>query len=442
MPASPHSPNVLFRELRGSLSPAEFAAQVRRAGREIGETVACDARYIGRVESGEIRCPNYAYERVFLTMFPGRNLSDLGFSPRETVRGRAAHAFPPSTPHPSLPSSLPSKESDVLRRAFIAGGSATVAAAAAFNFSLLGDNRRIPSKVGETEAAAVEDAVRRIRLWDDKLGSDGLYRRAGEPLRTAYALLDAGTARQSTADRLQAGAGELAISVGWLAHDSGRYDDARSHYAEALATARMSGDAALEAHAFSNMAFLARDTGRSRESVRAAQAGLRAARTVGSARLRSLLGLREAGGWAGLGERKSAEEALNQAQKEFSRGSASEDPEWMTFFGEAELESLESQVWAALGESARAARHARRAADLQGAEFARNQALYTAELAEHLARAGAHDEAAWAGERALDLLAEVRSPRVRTLVANTGRTLLPHRASPRVGDFLSRTARA
>ncbi|NEE07068.1 tetratricopeptide repeat protein, partial [Streptomyces sp. SID7499] len=57
-------PNLAFRRLRGQRSAGEFAAVVRRAAREIGEQVACDARYIGRVESGEIRCPNYAYERV------------------------------------------------------------------------------------------------------------------------------------------------------------------------------------------------------------------------------------------------------------------------------------------------------------------------------------------------------------------------------------------
>lgn len=186
---------------------------------------------------------------------------------------------------------------------------------------------------------------------------------------------------------MHAGAGELAISVGWLAHDSGRFEDARSHYAEALATARVAGDAGLEAHAFSNMAFLARDCGRPRESVRAAQAGRRAARSLGSPRLLSLLALREAGGWAGLADRKACEEALTRAHTEFSRGAAGADPEWMSFFGEAELESLESRCWAALGEHARAARHARRAADLQDPHFARNVALYTAELADDLARA-------------------------------------------------------
>lgn len=69
----------------------------------------------------------------------------------------------------------------------------------------------------------------------------------------------------------------------------------------------------------------------------------------------------------------------------------------MSFFGQAELESLEARCWSALGEHARAARHARRAADLQDPHFARNVALYTAELAGDLARAGAPDEAAWAG---------------------------------------------
>ncbi|WP_328790321.1 MULTISPECIES: tetratricopeptide repeat protein [unclassified Streptomyces] len=437
MAASPHSPNSTFRQLRGQHSPAEFAALVRRAAKEIGETVSCDARYIGRVESGEIRCPNYAYERVFLHMFPGRTLADLGFSPRESVRGRSAQRDPlsASVPVPRSPSSA--KESDVLRRAFMAGGSATVAAAT-LSLTLLGDARRLPTRAGESEAAAVEDAVRQIRLLDDRHGADSLYRRAAEPLRTAYALLDAGATRQSTEDRLHSGAGELAVSVGWLAHDSGRFDDARSHYAEALATARVARDAGLEAHAFSNMAFLARDCGRSREAVRAAQAGRRAARSLGSPRLLSLLALREAGGWAGLADRRACEEALTRAHTEFARGASDADPEWMSFFGQAELESLEARCWSALGEHARAARHARRAADLQDPHFARNVALYTAELAGDLARAGAPDEAAWAGGRVLDLLTEVQSTRVRSMLTQTAEALIPHQRSPRVAAFLTR----
>ncbi|WP_055695414.1 hypothetical protein [Streptomyces prasinopilosus] len=464
-PDRPPRPNLVFRHLRGPRSPAEFAASVRRAAREIGERVSCDARYVHRVEAGEIRCPNYAYERVFLHMFPGRTLTDLGFAPRSSVRGRRTRddggtppappgapalvthgsggAPEPYDPHHPYDTHHDYEESDVLRRAFMTGGGATVAAASLGPLALAPDAsaaQRAVRRPGASDAGALEEAVRHIRVLDDRHGADGLYRRASAPLRAAYALLDAGATRQRTADRLYAGAGELAISVGWLAHDSGRFDDARSHYAEALATARVTGDLGLEAHAFCNTAFLARDAGRPREAVRAAQAAQRAARPLGSPRLMSLLALREAGGWAGLTDRAGCEQALARAQAYFDRGTAPADPEWMTFYGEAELEGLEAQCWSALGDWPRAARHARRAAELQHPHFTRNIALYTAELADDLARGGHPDEAAAAGMRVLDLLPEVQSSRVRTILAGTARVLLPHRSAAGVSAFLDRHA--
>ncbi|MFJ9863271.1 hypothetical protein [Streptomyces sp. NPDC101165] len=471
-PERPPRPNLAFRQLRGRRSPAEFAALVRRAAREIGERVSCDARYVGRVEAGEIRCPNYAYERVFLHMFPGRTLTDLGFAPRSSVRGRAARSpgdtppafgtaetrgacepydttdrYDPQNPYdphePYENDHLNHEESDVLRRAFMTGGGATVAVATMGPLGLATDAvaaARPLRRAGTPEAAALEEAVRRIRLLDDRHGADGLYRRAAAPLRAAYALLDAGATRQTTAERLHSGAGELAISVGWLAHDSGRFDDARSHYAEALATARMTGDAGLEAHAFCNTAFLARDAGRPREAVRAAQAAQRVARPLGSARLMSLLALREAGGWAGLADRAGCEQALARAQALFERGHSDADPEWMSFYGEAELEGLEAQCWSTLGDWRRASRHARRAAGLQDPHFTRNIALYTAELADDLARGGRPDEAAAAAMCVLDLLDQVQSSRIQTMLAGTARVLLPHRRASGVSDFLDRHA--
>ncbi|WP_405561181.1 hypothetical protein [Streptomyces sp. NBC_01180] len=442
--------NPAFRQLRGQRSPGEFASAIRRAAREIGEQVACDARYIGRVEAGEIRCPNYAYERVFLHMFPGSTLKDLGFSDRGAVRGRGLcpGAEQPSQFHTGQidtgqihtsqsHTSQNNEESDVLRRAFMAGGSAALAAV-----SLGLGPAPVPSqrRVGEAEVSAVEAAVRQIRLLDDRHGAAGLYQRAAQPLAAAYALLDAGTARRTTANRLHAGAGELAISVGWLAHDSGRFDDARSHYAEALATARVSGDPALEAHAFCNTAFLARDAGRPREAVRAAQAGERAAKQLSSPRLLSLLTLREAGGWAGLGDRTACSDTLVRAKSLFVQGTSDADPEWMSFFVEAELEMLEAQCWSALSDWPRAAQHAERAAELQDPHFARNLALYRAQLADDLARAGAPDRAAAAGHQVLDLLDQVQSSRIQAMLAGTARRLLPERRAAGVPAFLERHA--
>ncbi|MFE7036681.1 hypothetical protein ACFU9Y_40940, partial [Streptomyces sp. NPDC057621] len=224
-PPRPPRPNLAFRRLRGQRSPGEFAAAVRRAAREIDERVSCDARYIGRVEAGEIRCPNYAYERVFLHMFPGRTLTDLGFVPRSAVRGRGARtAEVAPAPRTTSPLSAPretdgvcepyvtahgpsashaqhapydphetddqnDEESDVQRRAFMSGGTATVAAASLGPWGLAfgGTAEAAPRSVrraGEAEAGALEEAVRKIRVLDDRHGADGLlwaYLRCDRP---------------------------------------------------------------------------------------------------------------------------------------------------------------------------------------------------------------------------------------------------------------------
>ncbi|MBF9070538.1 tetratricopeptide repeat protein [Streptacidiphilus fuscans] len=430
-----------MRDLRGDLSPREFAASVRRAAREIGEHVSCDARYVGRVESGEIRCPNYAYERVFRHMFPGAGLAELGFTPRAEARRRPASAAPPDE-----------ENDDVQRRTFLTGGPLAVATALSWDVpaqaaaaGAAGDTAApaapvVGTKVGAREVHEVESAVRQIRLLDDVHGADTLFERAGDTLRSAYQLLNCGSYTAQVEQQLQTWAGELAISVGWLAHDSGRLGEARSLYAEALATARMAGDAALEAHAFCNTAFLARDAGRPRESVRAAQAARTAAAGLGSPRLLALLALREAGGWALLRDRGACVRALGEARSHFEAGTSEADPEWMTFFNEGELAGLTAQCWAAMGEFDSAARWAEQAITLQPTHFVRNRALYTAELAHDELGRGSVVEAARTGSDAIGLLTSVRSTRIRGMVSATAERMRSRGLSrvPEVADFLER----
>ncbi|MGC0319022.1 tetratricopeptide repeat protein [Kitasatospora acidiphila] len=451
--------NTTMRELRGGLSPAEFANVIRRAAREIGEHVSCDARYIGRVEAGEIRCPNYAYERVFRHMWPDRSLEDLGFAPRSAVRRRPAarRSAPPgrtdqppsrglltTLPAPTqLPPPKPDEENDdVHRRTFLTGGPTALATVLGLDGpARTADPRATPAppaprKVGAADVQIVEQAVREIRLADDVHGADTLFERAGQSLRTAYVLLNEGDYSGTTERRLQASAGELAISVGWLAHDSNRLGDARSFYAEALATARMADDSALEAHVFCNSAFLARDAGRPREALRAAQAGQSAARHLDSDRLLALLVMREAGAWALLRDRSAFAQQLARARILFERGESEADPEWMSFFGEAELAGLEAQCWAALGDWDRATERARRAITLQEPHFVRNRALYTAELAHDRLGCGDLADAARHGSATVALLDQVRSARIRGMLAGTADGLRNHGSITEVRDFL------
>ncbi|MGW4382316.1 tetratricopeptide repeat protein [Kitasatospora sp. NPDC004531] len=493
-----------MQELRGNLSPREFAMLVRRAAREIGEHVSCDARYIGRIESGEIRSPNYAYQRVFQHMWPGRTLADLGFTPRKTAHHRPPGTDPTGAPeqaadradeptvrpaprattprptarftthpltHPPTdptagpaapagppdPFHRPDEEDDVLRRTFLNGGSAAVAAA--FGMDRPASAAPLPTdplstdprsttplptvpppserrRVGDAEVRSVEQAVRHIRLLDDVHGADTLFDLAGQSLRNAYVLLNDGEYSAETARRLQTGAGALAISVGWLAHDSNRMLEARSFYSEALATARMSQDTALEAHVFSNSSFLARESGRPREALRASQAGQTVAAGQGSDWLLSLMVMREANAWALLGDRKACEQALKRAHDLFDRGPKDADPEWLSFFGEAELAGQEAQCWSALGDWKRANDRAEQAVGLQLPHFARNRALYTAELAHDRLGRGDVAGAALQGSEAVAMFDQVSSTRIRGMLAHTADRLRRHSSVAEVREFL------
>jgi hypothetical protein len=112
------------------------------------------------------------------------------------------------------------------------------------------------------------------------------------------------------------------------------------------------------------------------------------------------------------------------------------DPEWMSFFNEAEMAGLMAQCWAALGEFESAADWAEQTVALQSAYFVRNRTLYTAELAHDQLGRGALAEAARTGSSAVALPARGRSTRIRGMVSATAERMRKRRAVPEVSDFM------
>jgi tetratricopeptide (TPR) repeat protein len=68
-----------IREQERHETRAEFAEAMARIAREIGASVYPDAKYVERLESGDIRYPGPAYRRI-LTQLCHRQANDLGFA--------------------------------------------------------------------------------------------------------------------------------------------------------------------------------------------------------------------------------------------------------------------------------------------------------------------------------------------------------------------------
>jgi hypothetical protein len=420
----PLSTNAQLRAVREDefqMSRQEFAKLIVATGEEMGEVVGCTPRLVAAWEDGEVRLPRAVYRRV-LTKLTGRTMRELGF-----IVG--APVFP-AVPHRKV---ADDQEDPVDRRVLLFSG--TGAALSLTAFRAAPDPAR---RIGIGDVRAVAHAVRTIYAHDHDHGSAALRKEAAQALHTTYQWLQEGTYTDKTGRRLRAATGQLSIAAGWLSYDSGRASDARSLYNEALAAARIADDPGLEGHAFGCLSLLAKASGRPREAISAAQGAQSVVRTYGSPRMLSLFAMREAGGWALLGDASATDKALVRAHRLYAEGPREADPDWLEFYTPAELAGLEALARADLAQHERAAAGAEQAVMLHGQDFARNRALYQADVAiQHAVRERPEPVAAVeAAGRVLAYLPEVRSDRLLRQLNNVESALQRHAAVPAVADWL------
>lgn len=420
-------PNARLRAVREGefqMSRVEFAKKINAVAEEMGENLGCTSRLVAAWEDGDVDCPRAVYRRVLTTMTGGRSMRDLGFL--LTTRARPAA--------PAAATYGPDVEEPVDRRAFLADG-----AGAALSLVPLGSRpQKTPGRIGIGDVRAVDQVVTTIYAHDHDHGSAALRRDASLALHTAYRWLQDSSYTERTGKRLRSATGHLSIAVGWLAYDSGRPADARSLYNEALAAARIADDPGLEGHAFGCLSLLAKASGRPREAISAAQGAQSVVKTYGSPRMLSLFHMREALGWALMGDRSATDKAIVAAHHLYAQGPREADPSWLEFYSPGELAGLEALGRADLDQHERAAAGAEQAVLLHGEHFTRNRALYTADVAIHHAvrERPEPDAAAEAADRALAFLPEVRSDRLLQQLANVESALQRHARVPAVAAWL------
>lgn len=421
----PKTPNARLRAVRENelqMSRQELAKLIVEIGKEKGETVACTARLVAAWEDGDVQLPRAVYRRI-LTRLTRRTMHELGFR-----LNTAAHPT-------MLADATNPGEEQVNRRGFMADSTGAVLSLVPLLFPRDGAP---PGRIGAVNVRALDTAVAKIYTHDHDHGSAAMRRDASDALHTAYSWLQEGTYTEKTGKRLRSATGHLSIAAGWLSYDSGRPADARSLYNEALAAARIAEDPSLEAHAFGCLSLLAKASGRPREAVSAAQGAQSVAKSHGSPRMLSLFAMREAGGWALLGDAGATDRAIVRAHQLYAKGTRKADPKWLEFYSPGELAGLEALARADLDQHERAAAGAEQAVLLHGDQFTRNRALYTADIAiQHAVREHPEPEAAAeAARRLLTYLPEVRSDRLLQQLHNVSSALQRHASVPAVADWL------
>lgn len=378
------------------LTQDELAAQLNKALQEItGRPGEMSSRTVRNLLNGSSRRPIgrtcAALERVF-----GCPVADLGFS------------APSSMQHPP--------EDPVRRRDFIVSTTGTAAGAVP-----IVKQRR---SVGMTDVARVAAGMNELVEADDRQGGHTSLETAAIEGRAKVLELQQRNGSERVRRALYALAAEYTTIAAWSCIDLRDLDRAQMYLHESTTYAGLSQDPPTGMRVWVNMAMLAYQRKSGPEQLAAAQAAnaSRAARrdpffgSMGRVRLALAHSM--------LGDPRAAKRALGAAQDSLGKADDDERPRWTGFYGAAELNHLAAIILNHNGESAEAEAMAHRALAKIPAEFQRNRALATCQLALAQLRQGEPEQATTTAGTVFTIMDGAPLPgRMRTLIGDFHRDL-------------------
>lgn len=348
--------------VRSGWSKGELARQVNRRARQIGaHHISTDTSRVRRWLDGEQ--PREPIPRILSELFSERfgsvvAIEDLGL--------RSAHQ-PPATSGVDLPWAGPQtvelisefSRSDLMlgRRGFLGASlalsagpaliepmqrwlvptpAASIADVPAPARTPRAERSTRPTKLSGPELDLLEATTVMFRQWDAQCGG-GLRRKAvvGQ-LHEVTDLLQESHPEPVTR-RLFKVTAELAELAGWMSYDVGLQPSAQKYFVLALHAAKEAGDRPLGAYVLSNMSRQMIHLGRPDDALELIHLAQYGSRDTATATTQSMLYAMEARAYASMGQVQKCHRAVRMAEDTFSDRRPQEDPDWMRFFSEAEL---------------------------------------------------------------------------------------------------------
>ncbi|MFF8971527.1 transcriptional regulator [Streptomyces sp. NPDC014995] len=439
MPGQPLAvhPLTFVRQLRG-WGKAEFARLMQEHGVLLGIRLATNRTTVWKWEQGQE--PDADAQRV---------LADLLCVPREQVQAEGWPRWLPVWEVTGL--TAPWTEAGTVealadlvgsgrtdRRGFltITGAALTGLAASwaeapsAFASALNGD------RVTDTMVSTIEQRISTLRTLDDQLGGARLLEQARGDLALITGLLNAGRYTDKIRIRLYTLAARVSHLTGWMAYDAGLRSAGQRYYVGALRSARTAGDDAFGAFVLAEMGVHVSEAGRTGERVALISTAIDNAPRTLSPYTQSFLYLHKAEALSRDGDHQKAGAALNRAASLWERHTVQENPDWLDWFGEAQLKSTEGKVLLRSGQVERATRSLETSV-MKAAP--RDKAVRSSRLAEARLAGNDLDGALHAANVGAELLEDkVSSVRALDRLKEFSEQLKPHDSVASVREFRER----
>ncbi|MFE3651614.1 hypothetical protein ACFXO2_28000 [Streptomyces sp. NPDC059152] len=236
-------------------------------------------------------------------------------------------------------------------------------------------------------------------------------------------------------------AAELARLTGWTHFDARQYNQARAYFTQALQLATEVDDRPFMANVPACMSLQATYQDKSADALAFVQAAQDAARADNgaTARVHSMLAMREAFAHASLGSRTATHAALAEAHRQFERIRTDDpDPSWVTYFDEPKLIVDTRIAHGQLGEAAAAEALIADAMRREHGTNQRGRAFHALWLARTQLQLGKLDQACHTATDALASASAVPSERLAGHLKEFYGQLAPYRGEPVTAAFEAR----
>ncbi|MFE3553220.1 tetratricopeptide repeat protein [Streptomyces kronopolitis] len=439
MPGEPLAvhPLTFVRQSRG-WGKAELARLMQARGKELGLPLATNRTTMWKWEQGQE--PDADAQRVLadLLRIPYEQVQVMGWPqwlPVWEVTGLTAPWTEAGTVE-ALADLVGSGRMD--RRGFltITGAALTGVAASwadapsAFASALNGD------RVTDTMVSTIEQRISTLRTLDDQLGGARLLEQARGDLALISGLLSAGRYTDKIQFRLYALAARVSHLTGWMAYDTGLRSAGQRYYIGAMRSARTAGDDAFGAFVLAEMGVHVSEAGRTAERVDLVSTALDNAPRTLPPSTQSFLYLHKAEALSRDGDHQRAGTALNRAAALWERYTVEQNPDWLDWFGEAQLRSTEGKVLLRSGQVERATSSLETSVTKAAP---RDKAVRSSRLAEARLVGGDLDGALDAANYGAELLEDkVSSVRALDRLKEFSVRLEPHKSVTVVREFRDR----
>ncbi|MFF3206615.1 hypothetical protein [Streptomyces sp. NPDC002962] len=269
-------------------------------------------------------------------------------------------------------------------------------------------------RVGLGDVAAIKTTADMFAQLDDQFGGDHARHSVIQYLNNDVTPMLRGQYTEQVGRVLFSTVAEATLLAGWMSYDACHHGLAQRYFLQALRLAQDANDRRLAGSILSAMSHQATFLGRYTQAATLARAALMGISPVATPTLRAQFHAMDARALARTGDVAACEAALSSATKALEGRNSEDEPEWISYFDEAELAAEAAHCFRDVNRARQAVAHAENA---MSGSHVRSDFFATMVLADAHLRAGDVEEACRVALDAMDLGEQLKSARCISYLA-------------------------